>query len=91
MIEWDERKRRLNRDKHGVDFAEIEGFDWETALTREDVRGDQEERRFVSTGFIGARLHVCVWTERAGAFRLISLRKANPRERTQYGQAQKLH
>lgn len=91
MFEWDEAKRHLNRDKHGVDFGEIEAFDWETAFTREDARGEYGERRFISVGRIGTRLHVCVWTVRESANRLISLRKANPRERKTYEQAQKLH
>ncbi len=91
MIEWDEAKRRLNLDKHGVDFAGMDGFDWDKAVTREDARGEYGERRFVSVGWIGSRLHVCVWTYREEAFRLISLRKANDRERKRYGQAQELH
>lgn len=88
---WDEAKRRLNRDKHGVDFAEIEALDWSSALTREDARDAYGERRFVTMGRIGGRLHICVWTARGAAMRLISLRKANPRERKFYEQAQKLH
>ena len=74
-----------------MDFAEIAGFEWETALTREDARGDYGERRFVSVGHVGGRLHVCVWTAREGMARLISLRKANTRERKAYEQAKKLH
>jgi uncharacterized protein (DUF4415 family) len=58
-----------------VDFAQIDGFDWATAVTREDTRGDYGERRFLSTGLIEGRLHVCIWTVRAEGMRLISLRK----------------
>ena len=78
-MEWDEAKRDSNIVKHGVDFRAIEDFDWDTALTREDVRGDYGEHRFVSIGLIGNRLFVVVWTEREER-RLISLRKANKRE-----------
>ena len=91
MWGWDEAKRQADCAKHGVDFAQIDGFDWATAVTREDRRGDYGERRFLSTGVIDGRLHVCVWTVRAEAMRLISLRKANARERAQYGRAEKLH
>jgi len=91
MWDWDKAKRQANRARHGVDFAPIDGFDWATAVTREDTRGDYGERRFISTGLIGDRVHVCVWTVRAGRTRLISLRKANARERAQHDRAEKLH
>ncbi|MFQ6551788.1 BrnT family toxin [Aestuariibius insulae] len=87
MTDWDEAKRRSNMDKHGVDFVEIVRFDWTTALTREDKRGDYGERRYVSIGYIADRLHVCVVAAREGGLRLISPRKANARERTLYEQA----
>jgi len=80
MWDWDEDKRTGNLAKHGVDFATIVAFEWDTALTAEDDRRDYGERRLVSVGFIGERLHVLVWTDRDEAPRLISLRKANARE-----------
>ncbi len=91
MWDWDEAKRRANRAKHGVDFAQIDGFEWATAVTREDTRGNYCERRFLSTGVIDGRLHVCIWTVRAEGMRLISLRKANSRERARHDRAEKLH
>lgn len=91
MFEWNEAKRRANLDKHGVDFEDVWDLDWINAVTREDTRSTYEERRFISTGILDGRLHVCVWTERGGKRRIISLRKANPRERKLHEQAQKLH
>jgi hypothetical protein len=91
MWDWDEAKCQANRAKHGVDFAQIDGFEWADAVTREDTRGDYGERRFLSTGWIDGRLQVCIWTVRAGRMRLISLRKANARERMQHDRAEKLH
>lgn len=90
MWGWDETKRRANLAKHGVDFAEVERLDWEHAVTRTDTRGAYGEPRFVSSVPLDGRLHVCVWTLRDGAPRLISLRKANPREIRTHA-AQKLH
>jgi uncharacterized protein len=78
--QWDEAKRASNLRKHQVDFALIEKFDWDSALTREDTRQDYHEARYVSVGLIDARLYVAVWTARGNACRLISLRKANDRE-----------
>lgn len=84
MYEWDEAKCRRNRETHGVDFAGVALFEWDTALTEPDGRHDYGEHRYVSIGFIGTRLHVLVWTERGACRRLISLRKANPREIGRY-------
>jgi hypothetical protein len=80
MIEWDEAKRRLNRDKHGVDLAEIEGFDWEAAHVIPDERRDYGEPCWIALGLIGARVHVAIFAQRQSGRRLISLRKANLRE-----------
>lgn len=80
MFEWDEAKRRTNLAKHGIDFADVEGFDFETALIGPDERQDYGERRFIALGFLDGRLHVLVFTMRGDVRWLISLRKANARE-----------
>ena len=36
VYEWDEVKRRSNRTKHGVDFTEMEAFEWDTAIVEPD-------------------------------------------------------
>lgn len=82
--EWDEDKRCANLEKHGVDFKAVFDFDWNTASSAEDLRSG--EVRFVASGYIGERLHVIVYTERGDSTRIISLRKANPREVKRYEQ-----
>ena len=84
MFEWDEEKRLANLVKHGVDFADAGGLDWDAALTLRDTRGSYGEERFVSILPLGERLHVCVWTWRKPPRRLISLRKANRKEEALY-------
>ena len=54
-------------------------------LTVEDDRQDYGEDRFITIGFVGATMVVLVWTPRDGAHRIISMRKANERERALYG------
>lgn len=80
MWDWDEKKRRSNFAKHGVDFAAVADFDWDEAFVEPDVRQDYGEVRQRATGPIGERLCVLVYTRRAGRMRIISLRKANARE-----------
>ena len=53
-------------------------------LSREDEREDYGEIRVVTLGRLGRHIVVCVWTERAGRRRIISLRKAEPDEREIY-------
>ena len=82
--EWDEAKRRENREKHGVDFASIVQFSWDTAIVeRSDRYG---EMRYTGVGYIGDRLHYVVFTDRGEATRIISLRRANASERREYAQ-----
>ncbi|SEQ70814.1 hypothetical protein SAMN05216548_10716 [Faunimonas pinastri] len=86
MYSWDEGKRETNNAKHGVDFTAADAFDWQTAMIVDDERFAYGERREIAFGFIGARLHVLVFTRRE-ATHIISLRKANSREIKRYVEA----
>ena len=79
QYEWDEAKRMRTWEERGINFASMDAFEWETAtVERSDRHG---ETRWAATGRIGDRLHRVVYTERGGRRRIISLRKANLRER----------
>ena len=80
---WDERKRRSNILKHGVDFILAYGFDWNSAAVAPDPK-DYGEHRLRATGYIGNRLYRMIYTERGNITRIISLRKANKREKRSY-------
>lgn len=84
MYEWDEARRQVNLRKHGVDFAMVEGFEWEYSVSSEDRTERHGEQRLTSIGPIGLRLHVLVWTPRGDAVRVISLRLANRLERKRH-------
>jgi uncharacterized DUF497 family protein len=84
--EWDESKNAINIVKHGVEFSLINGFDWSSALIVVDKLHGDSEQRFTAVGFIGDRLYVCIYTCRGEKRRIISLRKANLRERKSYEQ-----
>lgn len=86
MYEWDESKRQANLAKHGVDFAWMVAFEWDTALV--DLEENHEESRWIARGFIGTVLHFVVFTERGETIRIISLRKATRREVGDYVQSQ---
>ena len=83
--EWDHRKAAANLKKHGVDFADAATVlhDEHAVTIREDVEG---EERYITVGMnaLGTVL-VVVYTWRGDRPRLISARKAEPKEREQYG------
>jgi hypothetical protein len=83
VFEWDETKREVNRDKHKLDL--IDGqylFDGRPVVSFPSSRGD--EGRFVTVGPIGPKFYAVVWTERSGATRLISFRRARDGEERAY-------
>jgi len=82
--EFDPAKDESNLDKHGLSLADADGFEWETAVVREDARERYAEPRFEAKGYVGDRLHVMVFCLRAETVRVISLRKANSREVKDY-------
>ena len=85
LIEFDSAKRAETLNARGLDMARAgEVFEGAT-LTVEDDRRDYGEDRFITIGFLDAAMVVLVWTPRDGAYRIISLRKANGRERALYG------
>lgn len=85
-IEWDELKREMTLRERGLDFASVAKADWDTALTAEDAREEYGEVRYVSLVPVNGRLCVVAWCLRGDALRVISLRKANSRERARYDQ-----
>jgi uncharacterized DUF497 family protein len=84
--QWDDNKNTINIAQHGIDFSLMEDFDWDSALVASDNAHSQDESRFTAIGLIKNRLHVCIYTWRGANRRIISLRKANTRERKFYEQ-----
>lgn len=83
-LEWDQAKNEANRRRGRPRFDKVVEFDWSTALVFEDTAHSQTEPRFLAYGMIERRLHALVYTPRGDVCRVISLRKANRRERTRF-------
>ena len=83
--EWDEAKREANLAKHQVDFAALESFDWLGSIVVPDRRRDYGEVRLRAYGRLSGDACVVVFTRRGTVIRIISLRRANARERRRYG------
>lgn len=84
-FEWDERKRRANLAKHGLDSADVTEFDWENATWSEDKSENFGELRVRSIAPFRGKLAFIAWTEREnGVFRIISFRPATAFEKKVY-------
>ncbi|KJH72535.1 BrnT family toxin [Aliterella atlantica] len=87
-FEWDERKARVNEQKHGVSFTEAETvFYDENARLLYDAEHSSEEDRYIMLGMSDSLLLlvVChVYKEDEETIRIFSARRANKREQQQY-------
>jgi uncharacterized protein len=87
---WDERKNRLNQRRHGVSFeTAMLVFDDPHQVSVQDREVDGE-LRWQTIGMVGGlQLLLVAHTvdEEGDVIRVISARKATPRERNAYAQA----
>jgi len=84
-VTFDPRKNAANLKKHGISLTEGDGvLNDPLAVTVEDESA-QGEHRFVTLGTnMFGSLRVVVWTPRGDDFRIISVRKATPKESRNY-------
>ena len=80
-LEFNKFKRDKTLNERGLDFARANEIFASFHFTGQDRREMYEEHRFISVGYLDARLIVLVWTPRGEARRIISMRKANDREK----------
>ncbi|MEH2447300.1 MAG: BrnT family toxin [Nostoc sp.] len=84
-FEWDKNKNQQNLQKHGISFEEATEIFYGVIFTSIDERYDYEEIREISIGSIQSVVIITVaHTDRNGKIRLISARKATPKERITY-------
>lgn len=83
-ITYDSSKDAGNIAKHGVSLALADQLEWETACIWSDFRHDYGEPRQSALVLLGTRLYFIAFVERNEGRRIISLRKANNREKAHY-------
>lgn len=83
-VEFDPVKRMATLLERGLDFADAPLIFNGDVFTRTDSRCDYGEERFITTGMLGTRVVVLVWTWRGAVLRIISMRYANEREITDF-------
>ena len=89
-VTFDPAKDAANLAKHGFSLLDALGFEWEAAVVWLDKRHEYDEARMVALGYIGLRIMAVVFVDRPPEQpterRIISLRKANPREVKRYAE-----
>jgi uncharacterized protein len=90
IVEWDPTNAASNRRKHRVDFTEaLTALEDPLSTTYPDPEHSREERRFVTIGASGkGRVLVVAHADRRAAVRIISARRATPREPRFYEEAE---
>jgi uncharacterized DUF497 family protein len=85
-ITYAPNKRDITLNDRGIDFADaVEVFSGAT-LDFPDDRKDYGETRIITVGHLQGRMVIIVWTPRGDNRHIISMRKANEREQTRFGQ-----
>jgi uncharacterized DUF497 family protein len=83
-LEFDQDKRDRTLMERGLDFALAAKVFRGLHFTAQDTRVEYDEDRFITVGYLDTRLVVLVWTPRGEVRRIISMRKANDREKALY-------
>ena len=85
-FEWDENKRLINLEKHGIDFLDaVMVFEDKRKITLTDNRKDYGEERKITIGLVQNLLvATVVHTPRNAKTRIISARRAKQKEREDY-------
>ena len=84
-ITYDPGKRERTLVQRQLDFDRFCEILSGRYFTLRDERAPYGEDRFITVGLLDGRMVVTVWTERDGAIRVISMRKANEREQKRFG------
>ena len=83
-IEFDPVKDAKNIAKHGVSLVVAESLEWDLILATEDTRKRYGDVRMLGFAPIGRTVYCVVFTEEDDVYRIISLRKALPKEVRSY-------
>ncbi len=84
MIRFDPAKRLRTLEQRGLDFLDAESVFAGPTIEVPDRRRDDVEVRLVCVGWLRGRAMIVVYTERNGIKHIISMRKANEREKSRF-------
>ena len=82
QFEFDPKKSKANKEKHGVSLDEAAQL-WQEAYLEVTAR-TANEARFMAIGHIQEKLYACIYAMRGEVIRLISCRRAREKEAQLY-------
>lgn len=84
QLTYDPEKRAKTLGERGLDFEDAVEVFAGSAFDLVDDRKDYGEPRWITFGLLNDRMVVIVWTPRGKGRHIISMRKANDREKKRY-------
>jgi uncharacterized DUF497 family protein len=84
-ITYDPVKREITLAERGLDFEDAAVLFRDDTLDFPDHRRDYGELRILTVGHLRGRMMIVIWTPRGTARHVISMRKANAREKARFG------
>jgi uncharacterized DUF497 family protein len=84
-VSFDPAKRAWTLQERGLDFEQAVTVFESITIDIPDLRHDYGEPRFNSVGHLLGRMVIVCWTPRGDMRHIISMRKANEREKARYG------
>lgn len=82
-FEYDPKKSASNLAKHGIDFEAAQEL-WDGPVMVFGAKPGTDEQRSLVLGMIGGKHWTAITTERAGATRIISVRRSRREEARRY-------
>lgn len=82
-FEYDPKKSKINKEKHGLDFEEAQAL-WFDPDSVGFVAKSDDEDRYAIIAKLKKKLWVAFYTPRENRIRIISVRRARTNERTLY-------
>jgi uncharacterized protein len=84
-ITFDPVKRAATLSERGLDFEDAAEVFLGDTLDFPDDRRDYGELRMLTVGHLRGRMLIVIWPPRGSARHVISMRKANAREKARFG------
>ena len=87
QVSFDPAKRAKTLEQRGLDFADAALVFGGRIMTKQDTRRDYGEDRFQTLGLLGGRVVMVVWTLRADAHHVTSMRYCHDSEANSFHDA----
>jgi hypothetical protein len=78
-FEFDEKKSKINKEKHGIDFTEVQKL-FDKNISVYPAKNISSEKRYIISNCFEGKCFSAVFTLRNGKIRIISVRRCRTNE-----------